>query len=299
MFDVYVVATVNNLLDVQSIGTGSITSTPTIAADLKSVQWYIPRFDVTVTKFTSQFTARIRNEINPNQLNIICSVVANGDSYPGAVYGQSGRNYTASSVSPALSVRIPAIQFIEYVAYIPTSPLASLSINEPTTFQFNLTIPEVTTSLTARILMPTGYPMVALEGDAVIGSALTCDSNVVTTADSDADGTADTLVYTFGVCVNTYDNSDSDSDIIIITGIGAPVDDARNVNTTILQPFADLVYGDNAITTPSATLTQSVTMTVIEPLLVTDPILSDRVTISDAGDVVRLLKLGVVLVLLS
>ncbi len=265
-----------------------MTSTPTIAGDLKSVQWVVPRFDVTASRFTAQFTAIIRNEINPNQLNIICSVALSGDSYPGAVYGEAGRGYSASSVSPALDIPILDIRFSHVFTNIPTPPLSSLSIHEPATFQLNITVPEVTTSITAEIELSTLQPMAALDYRVIMGTSVACIGNSINYVDSDGDTVPDRLTFDWGICINIYDNVADDNDLIQIVAVAALVDLPVNVNGSTLVGSALLTFGDNAAITPSRTLSNTLTFDIIEPLLSVDPIDSNHLTLSDAGDEVRL-----------
>lgn len=280
------IAQVNSLLDILEAGEGSVASTASIASNLKTVQWYIPRFNLSYV-FTAQFIARIRNEIEPNQLNVIAQVAVLADSYPGNVYGMTGRNYSASSSSPALHVPVPSTALIQFVTNIPTNPLADLSVHEISSYQFNLTLPQVTSSVLANVTLPLSTPMIALEGDFVIGGDITCSKHLLTLIDTNSDSIPDVVAFDFGICVNSYLSSAADGDTIILTVVTALVDDAANQAGTPVILQADLQYGDNALYTPYSVITKTVSMQVVEPVLITDPILSDRVTTSDAGDIVR------------
>ena len=94
------------------------------------------------------------------------------------------------------------------------------------------------------------------------------------------------IAFDFGICVNVWDNIQNDGDKIIITVIASPIDVSQNINGVQPLSNATMTYGNNSVTTPSATVMESVTFTIVEPNLVTDAIISDRLVLSDAGDLV-------------
>ena len=295
-FDVYVSATVNQFLNIETANNGSIVSTThSISGDLKTVTWYIPRFSLAVFTFTSQFTARIRNEVYPNTQGMVCSVVVSGDSRPLSAYGFAGRSVGASSVSLPLLIKIPSFHIANTISYIPTTLGTNLAINEATTMQMNLTLVEATSDIKANIYLPLSLKMQAMEASIILGANIECVMQQQIFQDTNGDSINDSVSFHFGTCIDHYDNIDSDDDKIYITVIFVPLDVAANVNGVHPVVSATMLFGNGALVTPSSTLSDSVTYTLLEPNLSSDPVSSSRLIISDAGDIVCVISSIIVL----
>ena len=289
-YDVYLNVSVNaTFLNILEASVGSLTSTVTVSPNLKYVIWYIPRFALAASKFTASLVAQIQNNIFPNAQGVICTCSVVGKSYFGSSCNNPGRYLSTSSVSPPLIISIPVLSFVNTISSINTTLGNNLAINEITTLQVNLTVPEVTSAMSSVVALPIYYMMVAFEADTIIGSQIECLQEDIQIIDTNGDSIPDTVTFDFGICVNAWDNIQNDGDIIIITVIASPMDVSQNVNGIKPVSNASMTYGNNAVTAPSATVMENVTFTIVEPNLVTDAIISDRLSLSDAGDLVGII----------
>ena len=289
-YDVYLNVSVNaTFLNILEASVGSLTSTVTISPNLKFATWYIPVYLLSEGRFTTSLIAQIQNNIFPNAQGVICTCSVIADSYPEANVGGSGRLLFTSSVSPSLIIAVPNFNFSNSISLIGSTLGNNLAINEWAAIQANFTLPELTSAMSSIVSLPIDFAMVVHEANVSLGSNIECLQEDIQIIDTNGDSIPDTVTFDLGVCVNAWDNIQNDGDIIIITIIASPMDVSQNVNGIKPVSNATMTYGNNAVTTPSATVMENVTFTIVEPNLVTDAIISDRLSLSDAGDLVGII----------
>jgi hypothetical protein len=287
VFDVYITATVHIFVDIETVMNGSIAGTTyTVASDRKSVVWYIARFPLSTATFTASFTVRINNDVWANTQDMLCDLNVVADSRPLAAYGYDGRSLGTSSESLPLLIKVPTFAFENTISYIPTTSGTQLAINEATTIQLNVTMVEITSDIRVTLSLPLVLKMVAFEASVVYGSNIVCATEIKNLLDTNADTVRDTVQFLFGTCVNSYDNVENDLDKIYMTVIVAPLDVPANVDGVTPLVSSNLLYGDNALITPSGSITNTFSYELLEPNLINDPVSSSRLFLSDAGDVV-------------
>jgi hypothetical protein len=288
VFDVYITATVHTFVDIETVMNGSIAGTTyVVAGDRKSVVWYIARFPLATATYTTSFTVRVNNDVWANTQGMVCNLAVVADSRPLAAYGYDGRSLGTSSVSLPLVIRVPTFDFANTISYIPTTVGNELAINEATTIQLNVTLVEITSDIRVTLSLPLVLKMVAFEASVVYGSNVVCASEVKNIVDTNADSVRDTVQFLFGTCVNTYDNIENDLDKIYMTVVVAPLDVPANIDGVTPLVSSTLLYGNNALITPSASIVNTLSYVLLEPNLINDPVVSSRLFLSDAGDVVR------------
>ncbi len=283
-FDVYFNATVGFFVNIETASVGSLASTVTIASDLKSVEWYIPRFSLANSTFTCSFVVRVQQWVYPNTQNIVTNVLVLGDSYPLVAYNFIGRTFTTSSVSAPLLLDIPSYSMANTISSVPSTTGNNLVIDEVTTVEANVTMAECTSDLKVFVQLPIILKMVAFQAVVTYGANVVCSNPVQVFTDTNADNVVDMITLTFGTCVNAWDNVANDDDKIYIRYVIAPIDVPANIQGVTPMPMSTLQYGDGALVTPFATIAQSVVFNILEPTLFSHPIVSSRLILSDAGD---------------
>ena len=250
-----------------------------IAADRKSITWFVGYLNVSTSQFVATYTAQVLNTALPVTTGILSLVNATFDSNPGAPYGQPGRNVSISNSTVSISISQPTCTWNVTNTSVATTITPEISVGEILYLSHNINMPEVTSRVVVKVYLPDVGRVSLVDYTIVLGSQVNCTLNGAPTTTSNPD----TITYDLGVCVNWFDASTSnDISNIVITSI---LTATNTVNNTQLAPIRlnSTFFYSNGATTGNLTINNSLNFTIVEPVL------NIRATVSplgpmDAGD---------------
>eukprot|EP00163_Fabomonas_tropica_P025702 TRINITY_DN44_c0_g1_i4.p1 TRINITY_DN44_c0_g1~~TRINITY_DN44_c0_g1_i4.p1 ORF type:complete len:3443 (+),score=328.59 TRINITY_DN44_c0_g1_i4:520-10848(+) len=165
-----------------------------------------------------------------------------------------------------------------------SASIVDLAIGETVTFRGNITLPEGSHNVTARVLFPSSPgklrvldSSVKFIGGSVTPAALALGSPGTVTNAVGADSFDDSVTFAFGVTVNTADNVLNADDMIIIEVVGLVEEDPSNARSDVIVVSSFMEYD-------LGSLSPTVSVELVEPAL--NVVKTANISQGDAGDIV-------------
>jgi hypothetical protein len=273
-YDVIVTAVVGNFQNITFAAASSLSQVPTRSNKL--VTWNVGRLGFGVT-LTASFTATLLNSVFPNTQSIFPVATSTFDSIPALTFNNAtlgGRPDSVSANFTALTIRVPTFAFAPVNSSHTFTALNDVTINEAVTFGLTITVPEVTTNLTATLTVPTG--LMSIRSYSLQRNGVSCGPETATSATA-------SLSLNFGTCINAFDNIVSANDNFVVLFSTVVTTNALNVNNATLRVNATSTY-TNGFQQVIAMTPQSATLTIREPTLSISITNMTSIINQDAGD---------------